>query len=107
MSILSKRVAALEASLPPPPSQYVVADYCRGDDGFDAALAGILEKDRGRPGGNTDRDEVFSISVIKGLGQGEDLTIVRTVVDPLAVSELALLEAEKSRGQRRRPLQGP
>ena len=83
MSILSKRVAALESSLLPPPSQYAVADYCRGDIGFDAALAEIVEKDRGKPGGITDQDEVFSISVIKGLGgQGEDLTIIRTVVDP-------------------------
>jgi hypothetical protein len=42
-----------------------------------------VEKDRGKPGGITDQDEVFSISVIKGLpGQGEDLTIVRTVVNP-------------------------
>ena len=83
MSLLSKRLAALEASLPPPPSQFAVADYCRGDDGFDAALAEIVEKDRGKPGGITDQDEVFSISVIKGLpGSGEDLTIIRTVVDP-------------------------
>jgi hypothetical protein len=83
LSILSKRVAALEASLPPLPSQYALADYCRGDDGFDAALAEIVEKDRGKPGGITDQDEVFSISVIKGLpGQGEDLKIIRNVVDP-------------------------
>jgi hypothetical protein len=83
LSILSKRVAALESSLPPPPSQYGIATYCRGDDGFDAALAEIVERDRGKPGGLTDPDEVFSISVIKGLnGQGEDLTIIRTVVDP-------------------------
>jgi hypothetical protein len=83
LSILSKRVAALESSLPPPPSQYAIADYCRGDDGFDAALAAIVEKDPGKPGGITDQDEVFSLSVIKGLpGQGEDLTIVRSVVDP-------------------------
>ncbi len=85
-SKLSKRVAALEASLPPPPSQYFIKDYCRGDDGFDAALAEIVEKDRGKPGGITDQHEVFSISVIKGLkglnGQGEDLTIIRTVVYP-------------------------
>lgn len=72
MSILSKRVAALAASLPPPPSQFDVADYRRGDEGFDAALAGIVERNRGKPGGITDQDEVFSISVIKGLpGQGE------------------------------------
>ena len=86
MSVLSKRLAALEASLPPPPSQFAIATYCRGDDGFDAALAEIVEKDRGKPGGITDQHEVFSISVIKGLkglnGQGEDLTIIRTVVDP-------------------------
>jgi hypothetical protein len=83
LSILSKRVAALEASLPPPPSQYGIATYCRGDDGFDAALAEIAERDRGKPGEITDQDEVFSVSVIKGLlGQGEDLTIIRTVVDP-------------------------
>ena len=83
MSVLSKRVAALESSLLPPPSQFAIADYCRGDDGFDAALAEIVEKDRGKPGGITDRDEVISISVIKGLsGQREDLAIVRTVVDP-------------------------
>lgn len=83
MSVLSKRLAALEASLGPPPSQYVIATYCRGDDGFDAALAEVAEEDRGKPGGITDQDEVFRISVIKGLeGRGEDLTIVRTVVDP-------------------------
>jgi hypothetical protein len=83
LSILSKRVAALESSLLPPPSQYAVADYCRGDDGFEAALAEIVEKDRGKPGRITDQDEVFSIAVIKGLpGQRENLTIVRTVVDP-------------------------
>ena len=67
MSVLSKRLAALEASLAPPPSPYVIATYCRGDDGFDAALAEIVEEDRGKPGGITDQDEVFSISVIKGL----------------------------------------
>ena len=86
MNVLSKRLAALEASLPPPPSQYAIADYCRGDDGFDAALAEIVERNRGKPGGITDQDEVFSISVIKGLkglkGQGEDLTIIRTIVYP-------------------------
>ena len=83
MSVLSKRLAALEASLAPLPSPYVIATYCRGDDGFDAALAEIVEEDRGKPGGITDQDEVFSVSVIKGLaGQGEDLTIIRTVVDP-------------------------
>jgi hypothetical protein len=77
LSVLSKRVAALESSLLPPPSQFAIADYCRGDDGFDAALAEL-----GKPGGITDQDEVFRISVIKGLpGQGEDLTIIRTVVD--------------------------
>jgi hypothetical protein len=60
-----------------------MATYCRGDDGFDAALAEIVEEDRGKAGGITDQDEVFRVSVIKGLkGQGEDLTIVRTVVDP-------------------------
>jgi hypothetical protein len=79
LSVLSKRLAGLEASLPPPPSQYAIADYCRGDDGFDAALAEIVERDRGKPGGITDQDEVFSISVITGL-RGEDLTIIRTVV---------------------------
>jgi hypothetical protein len=84
LSILSKRIAALEASLAPPPSPYVIATYCRGDDGFDAALAEVVEEDRGKPGGITDQDEVFSISVIKGLeGQAEDLTIIRTVVDPM------------------------
>jgi hypothetical protein len=73
----------LEPSLLPPPSQYAIADYCRGDDGFDAALAEIVEKDRGKPGGITDRDEVLRISATKGLSdQREDLTIVRTVVDP-------------------------
>jgi hypothetical protein len=83
LSILSKRVAALESSLPPPASPYVAAYFCRGDDGFDAALAEFVEKDRGKPGGITDQDEVFSIAVIKGLpGQRENLTIVRTVVDP-------------------------
>jgi len=42
-----------------------------------------VEEDRGKAGGITDQDEVFRVSVIKGLkGQGEDLTIVRTVVDP-------------------------
>lgn len=83
MSVLSKRLAALEASLPPPPSQYVIATYYRGDDGFDAALAAIVEEGRGKPGGITDQGEMFSISVIKGLpGRGEDLTIIRTVVDP-------------------------
>jgi hypothetical protein len=82
LSVLSKRLALLEASLPPPPSQYVIATYRRGDDGFDAALAEIVE-DRGKPGGITDQDEVFSVSAIKGLeGQGEDLTIIRTVVGP-------------------------
>ncbi len=76
MSILSKRVAALEASLAPSPSPYVIATYCRGDDGFDAALAEITEEDRGKPGAITDQDEVFSVSVIKGLeGQDEDFTI--------------------------------
>jgi len=60
-----------------------MAIYCRGDDGFDAALAEIVEEGRGKAGGITDQDEVFRVSVIKGLkGQGEDLTIVRTVVDP-------------------------
>jgi hypothetical protein len=83
LSVLSKRLAALEASLAPPPSPYVIATYCRGDDGFDAALAEVVEEGRGKPGGITDQDEVFSVSVIKGLaGQGEDLTIIRTVVDP-------------------------
>ena len=86
MSVLSRRLAALEASLPPPPSQYVIATYSRGDNGFDAALAEIVERNRGKPGGITDQHEVFSISVMKGLkglnGQGEDLTIIRTVVDP-------------------------
>jgi hypothetical protein len=83
LSVLSKRVAALEAYLTPPPSQCVIATYCRGDDGFDAALAEIMEENCGKPGGITDQDEVFSILVIKGLeGQGEDLTIIRTVVDP-------------------------
>jgi hypothetical protein len=48
LSVLSKRVAALESSLLPP-SQFAIADYCRGDDGFDAALAEIVEKDRGKP----------------------------------------------------------
>ena len=49
----------------------------------DAALAEIMEEDRGKPGGIADRDEVLDILVIKGLpGQGEDLTIIRTVVDP-------------------------
>jgi hypothetical protein len=83
LSVLSKRLAALEASLPRPPSQSVMATYRRGDDGFGAALAEIVEQDRGKPGEITDQDEVFSISVIKGLeGQAEDLTIIRTVVDP-------------------------
>jgi hypothetical protein len=60
-----------------------MATYCRGDDGFDDALAEVVEEDRGKPGEITDQDEVFSISVIKGLeGQAEDLTIIRTVVDP-------------------------
>ncbi len=69
--------------MPPPPSQYVIAVCCVGDEGFDAALAEVVEEDRGRPGGITDQDEVFSISVIKGLdARVEDLTIVRTVVDP-------------------------
>jgi hypothetical protein len=58
----------------------------RGDDGFDAALAEMVERGRGKPGGITDQHEVFRISVIKGLkglkGHGEDLTIIRTVVDP-------------------------
>jgi hypothetical protein len=83
LSILSRRIAALEASLPTQPSQYAVATYCRGDDGFDAALAEVVEEDRGKPGAITDQDEVFSVAVIKGLeGQSEDLTIIRTVVDP-------------------------
>ena len=83
MSVLSKRLAALEASLAPPTSPYVIATYCRGDDGFDAALAEIAEEDRGKPGGITDQDEVFSVSVIKGLaGQSEDFTIICTIVDP-------------------------
>jgi hypothetical protein len=83
LSVLSKRLAALEASVPPPPSQYVIAVYCRGDEGFDAALAEITEEDRGKPRGITDQDEVFSVAVIKGLkGQAEDLTIILTVVDP-------------------------
>ena len=69
--------------LAPPPSPYVMRAYCRGDDGFDAALAEITGKDRRKPGGITDQDEVFSVSVIKGLeGQAEDLTIICTVVDP-------------------------
>ena len=83
MNPLSKRVAALEASLSPLPAGYEVVSYCRGDIAFDAALAKIMDEDRGKPGGITDRDEVFRASVIKGLkGQGEDLVIVRTVVDP-------------------------
>jgi hypothetical protein len=83
LSVLSKRLTALEASLAPPPRPYVIATYCRGDDGFDAALAEIVEEDRGKPGGITDQDEVFSVSVIKGFeGQAQDLTIIRTVVDP-------------------------
>jgi hypothetical protein len=83
LNVLSKRLAALEASLPPPPSQYAVATYCRGDDGFDAALAEVVEEERGKPGGITDQVEVFSVAVIKGLkGQAEDLTIILTVVDP-------------------------
>jgi hypothetical protein len=83
LSVLSKRLAALEASVPLPLRQCVIAIYCRGDEGFDAAVAEIAEEDRGKPGGITDQDEVFSVSVIKGLkGQGEDLTIVLTVVDP-------------------------
>lgn len=83
MSVLSKRLAALETSLPLPPSRYATATYCRGDDGCDAALAKIAEEGRGKPGGITDQDEVFMISVIKGLeGQGEDLSIIRTVADP-------------------------
>jgi hypothetical protein len=83
MSVLSKRLAALEASLPAPPSECVVATYCRGDDGFDAALAKVVEAGRGKPGGIPDQDEVFRVSIIKGLeGQGKDLTIIRTVVDP-------------------------
>jgi hypothetical protein len=42
-----------------------------------------VEEERGKPGGITDQDEVVSILVIRGLeGRGEDLTIVRTVVDP-------------------------
>lgn len=83
MSVLSKRLAALEASLPPPPSPYVREEYRRGDDGFDAALAKVVEEGRGKPGRVTDRDEVFDILVIKGLdGRDEELTIVRTIVDP-------------------------
>jgi hypothetical protein len=50
-----------------------------------ASARRLRERGRGKPGGITDQDEVFSISVIKGLkglnGQGEDLTIIRTVVD--------------------------
>ena len=80
MSVLSRRLAALEDSLPPPPSQRSTATYRRGDDGFDAILAEIVAKDRGKPGGITDQDEVFEIKAIKGLG--EDLTIVITVVHP-------------------------
>jgi hypothetical protein len=39
-----------------------------------------VEGDSGRI---ADQDEVLSVSVIKGLeGQGEDLTIIRTVADP-------------------------
>jgi hypothetical protein len=95
LSVLSKRLAALEASLPPPPSQYAIADYCRGDDGFDATLAEIVEKDRGKPGGITDQDEVFSVSVIKGLpGQGEDLTIIRIAVDPKPQPSMGVALAE-------------
>jgi hypothetical protein len=83
LSVLSKRLAALEASLAPLPSPYVIATYCRGDEGFDAALAEVVEEDRGKPGGVTDHDEVFSVAVINGLeGQAEDLTIIRTVADP-------------------------
>jgi hypothetical protein len=53
-------------------------------------LAKIVEEHRGKPGEITDRDKVFRISVIKGLeGRGEDLTIVRTIVDPKAESRLA------------------
>jgi hypothetical protein len=51
-----------------------------------ASARRLRERGRGKPGGLTDQDEVFSISVIKGLkglnGQGEDLTIIRTVVYP-------------------------
>src|SRR5579863_7646636 len=67
----------------PLPSPHVIATYRRGDDGFDGALAEIVERGRGKPGRITDQDEVFSISAIRGLpGQDEDLTIVRTLVDP-------------------------
>jgi hypothetical protein len=83
LNVLSKRLAALEVHLPPPASPYVRAIYRRGDDGFDAALAEIVEADRGKPGGITDQDEVLRISIIKGLqGQDKGLTIIRTVVDP-------------------------
>ena len=83
MSPLSKRVAALEASLSPLPAGYEVVTYCQGDIGFDDALAKIMDEDRGKPEGITDQDEVFRASVIKGLkGHGDNLAIVRTVVDP-------------------------
>jgi hypothetical protein len=82
LSVLSKRLAALEASVRPPPREYVTAVYCRGDEGFDAALAEIVEEDRGKPGGIADHDEVFSVLTIKGIeGRGEDLTIIRTIVE--------------------------
>jgi hypothetical protein len=83
LSVLSKRLAALEASLPPPLRQYVKAAYCRGGDGFDAALVEITKEGRGKPRGIAAQDEVFSISVIKGLeGRSEEFTIIRAVVDP-------------------------
>jgi hypothetical protein len=83
LTILSKRLSALEAYLAPLPSPCVIATYRRGDDGFDAALAEIVEEGRGKPGAITDQHEVFSISAIRGLeGPGKDLTIVRTIVDP-------------------------
>ena len=57
----------------------------------------VEEGPRGKPGGITDQDEVFSVSVIKGLaGQGEDLTIIRhhqSIRSPEPSPRVALAES--------------
>jgi hypothetical protein len=78
MSRLEGRLLKLEAAIPPAVRPFSSTTYRPGDEGFDAARSGL--------GNKYDGAEICQISVIKGLkgfrGQGEDLTIIRTVVDP-------------------------
>jgi hypothetical protein len=78
MSRLEGRLLKLEAAIPPAVRPFSSATYRPGDEGFDAARSGL--------GNKYDGAEICQISVIKGLkglkGQDEDLTIIRTVVDP-------------------------